>query len=430
MVPPWMQNGTVLEFLEKEPNANRYRLVVDVARGLNYMHSVSIIHGDPKPHNILVDNTGRACLCDFGCSDVMDEGSSGGLAIQPHRGATTRYTAPELHLGFEDGEDGESGSYKSLASDIFSLASVILEVFTGLPPFCEFRKDAWVVLAIMSGAKPSRPRNTKQQFSDRLWDLMEQCWTFDPRGRPLIKDVLELLTTISLAENVEPGTSTKVGVSPSVEATWVGVEKLYKTTRATIGKTLFGTESFSSLRKLCRALGRHPQMCTISGGLRVTSNKPIGAGTFSNVYRGCFGQHDAAIKIIREFRSNGDDRNIKEKRFSTEAIVWHFLKHENLVPFLGVSSTIPLFPKASEAPLCLVSEWMPHGTVSEYIVNHPSVSRLKLLSEIANGLDYLHSYSLVHGDLKGVRKYLHQQGALCVHRGLRADTVHLRPNAF
>ncbi|KDQ49539.1 hypothetical protein JAAARDRAFT_42767 [Jaapia argillacea MUCL 33604] len=414
MVSPWMPNGTLSHFLEKNPTANRHHLIVDLASGLNYMHSMNIIHGDPKSANILVDNSGRACLCDFGSSNVKDQGSAGGLAILPDRGGTIRYMAPELHLGFEDDEDGEPGVYKSLASDIFALASVILEVFTGLPPFCEFRIDVKVVLAIVSGAKPSRPCNTKQGFSDQLWDLMELCWTFDPRGRPLIKDVLELLTTISLSENVEPGTSTKVDVSPSVEATWVGVEKLYKTARATIGKTLFGTESFSSLRKLCRELGRHPQMCTISGGLRITSNEPIGAGTFSNVYCGRFGQHDVAIKIIREFRSNGDDRNIKEKRFSVEAIFWHFLKHENLVPFLGVSSIIPLFPKASEAPLCLVSEWMPHGTLCQYIVSHPSAPRLKLLSEIANGLGYLHSYSLVHSDLKGANIFVNKEHRACI----------------
>jgi len=65
-----------------------------------------------------------------------------------------------------------------------------------------------------------------------------------------------------------------------------------------------------------------------------------------------------------------------------------------------------------------VSEWMEHGNIMQYIgkthVNRlelvrgfrfpkiPSVKFDKQLHGAANGLKYLHSASLVHGDLKGV----------------------------
>ena len=92
-----------------------------------------------------------------------------------------------------------------------------------------------------------------------------------------------------------------------------------------------------------------------------------------------------------------------------EAGVWKRLDHQNIVPLLGITST----------PLQLVSEWMPNGNLTEYIWIHPDADRLGLVGvplpasgmmhlpprklwDITDGLHYLHSRSVVHGDLKGV----------------------------
>ena len=85
------------------------------------------------------------------------------------------------------------------------------------------------------------------------------------------------------------------------------------------------------------------------------------------------------------------------------------MKHQNIVPLLGVTST----------PLQLVSEWMPGGDLTEYVKKHPEVDRLELvcvsppyrtmhlpsrkLRGVVDGLHYLHSNNVIHGDLRGVR---------------------------
>jgi len=70
----------------------------------------------------------------------------------------------------------------------------------------------------------------------------------------------------------------------------------------------------------------------------------------------------------------------------------------------------------------MVSEWIDHGNISEFLKNHGGVNRVQLVSEravfcggrrdwliqlvdAANGLEYMHSIQMVHGDLKGVRFY-------------------------
>lgn len=49
--------------------------------------------------------------------------------------------------------------------------------------------------------------------------------------------------------------------------------------------------------------------------------------------------------------------------------MWKYLGHQNIVPFLGVTST----------PLQLISDWMPGGNLTGYIEEYPSVDRLDLV---------------------------------------------------
>ncbi|KAF9647398.1 kinase-like protein [Thelephora ganbajun] len=88
--------------------------------------------------------------------------------------------------------------------------------------------------------------------------------------------------------------------------------------------------------------------------------------------------------------ARGDQEKIKEL-FYREAIVWKHLSHPNIVPFKGVTFD----------PLQLVSEWMPGGELREHIRNNPGADPTSLLIGIAEGLAYLHSYEVIHGDLEG-----------------------------
>ena len=69
----------------------------------------------------------------------------------------------------------------------------------------------------------------------------------------------------------------------------------------------------------------------------------------------------------------------------------------------------------------MVSEWMEHGTVMDFVNAFPATNRLKLvrvfprlegapidiapqLADISRGLKYLHEWPSVHADLKGVSR--------------------------
>jgi len=68
-----------------------------------------------------------------------------------------------------------------------------LQVFTGSVPY-NSQLPADVVLAIMSGTRPSRP--IRSEFTDELWSLMQRCWDQDPYLRPEVSEVLKVLTSL------------------------------------------------------------------------------------------------------------------------------------------------------------------------------------------------------------------------------------------
>lgn len=54
--------------------------------------------------------------------------------------------------------------------------------------------------------------------------------------------------------------------------------------------------------------------------------------------------------------------------FCREALLWQHLKHPFVLPFLGIDSEI------FSPFLCMVSPWMQHGTILNYLVDHGSVN--------------------------------------------------------
>ena len=76
-----MPNGNLQDALLKTKRAEllewrrRYDVVIDIAKGLEYLHSLDppVIHGDIKPSNILLDQFFKAKIGDFGLARVKSE---------------------------------------------------------------------------------------------------------------------------------------------------------------------------------------------------------------------------------------------------------------------------------------------------------------------------------------------------------------------
>ena len=97
--------------------SDRVRLVVDVCDAIGHAHAQSVIHGDIKPSNIIVDANRRVSLVDFGISSAATRES----AYDDAAGETA------LTPGFASPEQF-AGEPTTPASDLFQIGRVVEEL--------------------------------------------------------------------------------------------------------------------------------------------------------------------------------------------------------------------------------------------------------------------------------------------------------------
>jgi serine/threonine protein kinase len=125
LVMPYLPGGTLKQRLGQPlPWQEAARLLLPVARALQYTHQQCIIHRDVKPSNILITPSGEPMLTDFGIAKILDVEEGQTLTGTGVGVGTPEYMAPEQWVG-----------KATVQSDVYSLGVVLYEMVTGRKPY-------------------------------------------------------------------------------------------------------------------------------------------------------------------------------------------------------------------------------------------------------------------------------------------------------
>lgn len=182
------------------------RWALEVGFAISFIHDfevTGIVHRDIKSPNVLMfplqDFEGAACerqyshlpaeqlttkLCDFGVAHHADI-STCGFEVCPD-GGTIRWMAPEAIT--------HDPSEFSSKTDVYGFGMLLYELNTRQLPYGELEWQQIMMAVALHNARPEMPDFVPTDFRT----IIEMCWAVDPKVRPNMPHVLDMLKVASM----------------------------------------------------------------------------------------------------------------------------------------------------------------------------------------------------------------------------------------
>ncbi|KAL4204031.1 hypothetical protein AMTRI_Chr01g107680 [Amborella trichopoda] len=172
-------------------------VMLQIARGMEYLHSRKIYHGNLNPSNILVrvrnpssEGHLHVKITGFGLTSVKNS-TSKNSANQPTTDPVIWY-APEVLQEQEQGNPTSPSKYTEKA-DVYSFSMICFELLTGKLPFEEGHLQGDKMSRnLRAGERPLFPFPSPKY----LTALTKKCWQDDPNQRPNFSSICRTLRYI------------------------------------------------------------------------------------------------------------------------------------------------------------------------------------------------------------------------------------------
>ncbi|KAK9987045.1 hypothetical protein SO802_031996 [Lithocarpus litseifolius] len=205
-------------------------ITVQLAKALQYLHNLGIVHRDVKPANILLGKNLYPHLADFGLAEYKKDlkgvsvenwkstGKPTGGFHKRNMVGTLIYMAPEIL----------KKEIYTEKSDVYSFGISINELLTGVVPYTDLRTEAQAHTVLEMNY--TEQQLTAAVVSDRLrpvlagpelgapsslLSLIQRCWDANPQNRPSFDDIVGELDSILEHRKIVKEEEMTLGESPS-----------------------------------------------------------------------------------------------------------------------------------------------------------------------------------------------------------------------
>uniref|UniRef100_A0AAY4C691 guanylate cyclase n=1 Tax=Denticeps clupeoides TaxID=299321 RepID=A0AAY4C691_9TELE len=156
-------------------------ILLDLIKGMRYLHNRKVCHGRLKSRNCVVDGRFVLKITDYGYNNVLEAQRFPYVEPPPEE---LLWTAPEILRGPCPGLQG------SLPADVYSFAIVMQEVVLRGPPFCMMELSAHEIIQRLKKPPPlCRPLLLADQAPLECIQLMKQCWNEQSEKRPAFDEI-------------------------------------------------------------------------------------------------------------------------------------------------------------------------------------------------------------------------------------------------
>ncbi|KTG41397.1 hypothetical protein cypCar_00000822 [Cyprinus carpio] len=164
-------------------------LVLDLIKGMKYLHHREFPHGHLKSRNCVVDGRFVLKITDYGYNEILETQKAPKETPPPE---DLFWTAPEF---LRDPESPRKGTYKG---DVYSFAIILQEVVVRGAPYCMLGLSPEEIIRKVKKPPPMcRPTVAPDQAPLECIQLMKQCWSEQPDRRPPFDQIFDQFKLIN-----------------------------------------------------------------------------------------------------------------------------------------------------------------------------------------------------------------------------------------
>lgn len=163
-------------------------IMLQIARGMEYLHEQGVAHRDLKSSNVLVAPSADVKLRNEGYADVkLTDFGLAKMKVEdlenPSREntGTTKWRPPEAFA------KDQLVDWKK--ADVYSFAMLCIKLLTGKPPFHSL-KQGEVYAMVSRGKRPELPSSCPPDLAS----LLRDCWHMRPSARPSFTEIIKSLS--------------------------------------------------------------------------------------------------------------------------------------------------------------------------------------------------------------------------------------------